>query len=188
MADKIVKGIQTIDGIAQVDYESLANLPVTDSIPTKGSENAIQSGAVYDALETKLDAKDGKAADTILFGGKAPEYYATAEKVQGLEEALGINTEGDSATSKVIEGIQDDIQGLLKNKLDATAQAVDSAKLGGQEPSYYAVKEDVMPKAGGKFTGDVTFTVEGKEVWLSFTDEDGNQTDEPWVHWYIEEE
>lgn len=134
MADKIVKGIMTVDGIAAVDYESLANLPTIDAMPTVNSRNAVQSGGVYTALEGKLDSQDGKAADSILFGGQSPEYYATAEKLQDLEEALGINAEGDSIISTTIKDMQEDIS----NKLDKTAQAVDSDKLDGHDSSYFA--------------------------------------------------
>lgn len=137
-APKVVKGVMTVDGIAAIDYESLANLPTIDDVPTNGSTNAIQSDAVYKALEGKLDANDGKAADSILFDGKTSDYYATAEAVQAIEEALGVNTEGDNAVSETITTIQSDIQSLIDTKLDKTAQAVDSAKLGGQVPSYYA--------------------------------------------------
>ena len=192
----IVKGIMTINGVKPIDYESLANLPTIDNMPTRGSKNAVQSGAVYTALEGKLDAQNGKAADSILFGGQAPEYYATAEKVQNIEEALGLNADGDAQTSKVIEDIQQDID-TLEKKFNVTGQALDAEKLGGQLPSYYATDEAVknaqstadnaMPKSGGKFTGDVKFTVNGREVWLSFTDENNEPTDEPYVHWYAEE-
>ena len=162
MADKIVKGVMTIDGIAQVDYESLANLPTIDVVPTFGSRNAVQSNGVYNALSKKLDASDGKAADSKLLGGKAPEYYATAESVQLLSEEVDNNistaiTEINTSINEINEQINSEENGL-DTKLDKDAQAVDSAKLDGQAPSYYAVKTEVMHNTGGAFTGAVTYT------------------------------
>lgn len=66
MANKIVKGVMTIDGVAQIDYTSLANLPTIDTIPTFRSANAVQSGAVYDALAGKMDATNGVVQNPVF--------------------------------------------------------------------------------------------------------------------------
>lgn len=66
MADKIVKGVMTIDGVAKIDYTSLANLPTIDAMPTFRSANAVQSGAVYDALAGKMDKTNGTVKNPVL--------------------------------------------------------------------------------------------------------------------------
>ena len=179
MAD-YVKQVMTINGPVPIDYESLANLPTIDSTVIDGSTNAVQGGAVYNALEGKLDAKDGKAADSLLFGGQSPEYYVSNEDLQKFAEDMGLEVDQNT-------GAIESLATLLGTKLDADAQAVDSAKLAGEDPSYYATKAAVdaaqqsaddaqttadaamssattantvaaeaMPIAGGKaFTGDV---------------------------------
>ena len=138
MSEKLVKGVMTAEGVAYIDYNAVRNTPDIN----KAITDATQSGVIFTALEGKLDV-DAQAVDSAKLGGQAPEYYATAEKVQDLEEALGINAEGDSAVSTTIKNIQEDIQDLSNTKLDTTAKAVDSAKLNGQDPSYYATSESV---------------------------------------------
>ena len=63
---KVIKGIMTQDGIAKIDYESLANLPVIDGAPVQGSRNAIQSGAMYTALAGKMDATNGVVTNPVF--------------------------------------------------------------------------------------------------------------------------
>lgn len=182
---KTVKGVMTVDGVVLVDYNSLANLPTIDGTVIEGSTNAVQGAAVYTALEGKLDAKDGKAADSILFGGQAPEYYATAESVQSLTEEVNNNI------TEAISEINTQIETILDTKLDKTAQAVDSAKLGGQDPSYYATKTEVND---AQLTADNALSTANQAMlnlcgcWIDFTDENGDPTDEPYIHWYVEEE
>lgn len=145
MAD-YVKQIMTIDGPKPVDYQSLANLPTIDSTIIDGSTNAVQSGAVYDAisnintqLSKKLDASNGKAADSVLFGGKEPSHYVSQEDLQKFSEDLGLG-DIESDVGSNASAIQS-LGTILNNKLDKDAQAVDSAKLGGQTPSYYATAQ-----------------------------------------------
>lgn len=142
MSEKLVKKVMTKDGVASIDYLSLANLPTIDDTVLSGSTNAVQSHAVYNALEGKLDSMNGKAADAYKLNGQPPEYYATASAVQTLTDTL--NLKFDPETGEItgdIDNIKDNIasiNNMLDTKLDANAQAVDSAKLGGQKPSYYA--------------------------------------------------
>lgn len=142
MSEKLVKKVMTKDGAASIDYLSLANLPTIDDTVISGSTNAVQSNAVYNALEGKLDSMNGKAADAYKLNGQLPEYYATASAVQTLTDTL--NLKFDPETGEItgdIDNIKDNIasiNNILDTKLDVNAQAVDSAKLGGQEPSYYA--------------------------------------------------
>ena len=186
-----VKQIMTEDGPKQIDYQALANLPTIDTTVKSGSTNAVQGGAVYAELQKKLDAEDGKAADSILFGGQAPEYYATKAEIDDISEALGLNTEGDKAISETINKMKEDVQGLLGTKLDKDAQAADSAMLGGKTPDHYASKTEVD---NAQLTADNAWTEAQKAMmhlcgcWIEFTDEDGNPTDEPYVHWNIDEE
>ena len=114
MANKIVKGVMTNEGIAQVDYESLANLPTIDSTVISGSKRAVQGGAVYTALQGKLD-KTAKAADSALFGGQAPTYYATASSVQTLEDNLTDNV------TVALENLQGEINKKAPNNHASTA-------------------------------------------------------------------
>lgn len=193
MADKIVKGIQTTDGVARIDYTALANLPEIDSELSATSTNAIQNKVVHTEFtgvkKDIADLKDnfneaGHALDSVKLSGKDVDYFATAESVKKIEDELGLNSEQPEGEIGGIKGRIED----LEDNFNEDGQALDSAMLGGKEPSYYAVKEEVMPIAGGKFTGAVTFWVDGKEVWLSFTDEDNNETDEPYIHWFVEKE
>ena len=179
---KFVKGVMTVNGIGAVDYNFLGNLPTVDGAP-------IQGDVMDKALQKKLDANDGQAADSILFDGKAASFYATAEQVQSIEQALGLNTEGDAQISEVITNIEKDIDALEK-KFNQTGQALDAEKFGGQMPDYYATKkatEDAQSVAdkANDLAEKVSTALSG--CWIEFTDEDGNPTDEPYVHWYVEE-
>lgn len=141
---KIVKGVMT-DGnvIAQIDYKSLANLPTIDATIIDGSKNAVQGNAVYDAISSintqlskKLDATNGKAADSEKLGGKSPEHYVSQADLQQFAEDMGLEVDANT-------GAIESLSTLLNTKLDAKAQAVDSAKLNGQGASYYATKTAV---------------------------------------------
>lgn len=114
MADKTVKGVMTLDGVAKIDYTALANLPTIDSTVISGSNRAVQGGAVYTALQGKLD-KTAKAADSALFGGQAPTYYATASSVQALENDLTGNV------TVALENLQGEINNKAPNNHASTA-------------------------------------------------------------------
>lgn len=138
-----VKKVMTENGPVSIDYQSLANLPTIDATIIDGSKNAVQGNAVYDAvnnintqLSKKLDATNGKAADSEKFGGQSPEYYVSQADLQKFAEDMGLEVD---ANTGAIESLGE----LLNTKLDATAQAVDSAKLNGQEASYYATQTAV---------------------------------------------
>ena len=169
MADYI-KQVMTIDGPKSIDYQSLANLPTIDATVKAGSTNAVQGRAVYTELQKKLDASDGKAADSILFGGQPPEYYVSNEDLQKFAEDMGLEVDQNT-------GAIESLATLLDTKLDADVQAVDSAKLGGQEPSYYATRtelDDVSEAAQSSINdvvsslGDqVTYTLVGTTLTIT---------------------
>ena len=130
-----VKQVMTKDGPAQIDYKSLANLPTIDATIIDGSKNAVQGNAVYDALANKLGI-NATAANSAKFGGQPPSYYVSNEDLQQFAEDMGLEVD---ANTGAIESLGE----LLNTKLDATAQAADSAKLNGQAASYYATKTGV---------------------------------------------
>ena len=141
MADYI-KQVMTKDGPRQIDYTALANLPTIDAQVINGSTNAVQGRAVYNELktlsETKLDAVNGKAADSEKLGGYTPGYYATASDVQKIADELGLKLDGNiEDTSENLNNITK----LLNERFNEQGQALDAAKLGGQEPSYYATAQ-----------------------------------------------
>lgn len=143
-----VKKVMTESGPVQIDYKSLANLPTIDATIIDGSKNAVQGNAVYDAisnintqLSKKLDATNGKAADSEKLGGHAPSYFATASDVQTIAEELGLKLDGSiEDTAENLNKIQE----ALNAKFNAQGQALDAAKLGGQDPSYYATKQEAQ--------------------------------------------
>ena len=171
MADYI-KQVMTKDGPKQIDYTALANLPTIDAQVTENSSHAVQSGAVYNELKNKLDAKDGKAANSILFDGKSIDYFATAEDLDELQRSLD-----DKLDVSVSQNIQD-----IMNKFNAEGQALDAAQLGGKSPDFYITKEEMSDAV----------LEEAKVVlggcWIEFKDENGNPTNEPYVHWIVDEE
>ena len=158
MSDTI-KGVMTNDGMRKIDYTALANLPTIDSVPTNKSTNAVESGAVYTALATKLDAT-AQAVDAAKLGGKEPSYYAVASDVQTIADELGLKLDGN--IEDTVENLNK-ITEVLNERFNEHGQALDSAKFGGQEPSYYVTKTE-FEGAGeliAKAIGDVQTTANG---------------------------
>ena len=107
----LVNGVMTEDGPGQINYNSLANLPVVDAALSESSSNAIQNKAVHTAvsninkslqnLEKTVDSDnktlqqivsgDGTVADSNKLGGQAPDYYATSDHIH---DAADENNDG----------------------------------------------------------------------------------------------
>lgn len=141
MAEYITQ-VMTNEGPKQIDYTALANLPTIDDMVAENSTNAVQGGAVYTELQTlrntKLDAVNGKAADSEKLGNQLPSYYATAANVQKIAEELGLKLDGNiEDTAANLNQIQE----ALNARFNEQNQALDAAKLDGKEPSYYATAQ-----------------------------------------------
>lgn len=176
MAD-YVKQVMTKDGPKPIDYQSLANLPTIDATVIAGSTNAIQGGAVYNALEGKLDAYDGKAAsaqDSDKLGGQLPSYYATTQSVETLKGNLEGSvsdsiSELETSKAPVNHAVDDEIYGIgndskyghlkLSDSIDSTSGINDgSAATPDAVAKAYQLANKAMPQTGGDFTGAVTYT------------------------------
>lgn len=122
---KTVKGIMTTEGLAGIDYSAIVDAPNIEQMISDATTNT--EGVIYQELAKKLDATDGKAADSVLFGGQAPEYYAKAEDLGALEEELGGN-------------VSDAISNLDKNKAPNNHASADKTYGVGTEGTYGHVR------------------------------------------------
>lgn len=108
---KTVKGIMTTDGLAGIDYSAIVDAPNIEQMISDATTNT--EGVIYQELAKKLDATDGKAADSVLFGGQAPEYYAkasdlttlTGTTVPNLQKAIDGKAPNDHASSATTYGV-----------------------------------------------------------------------------------
>lgn len=174
MAEILVKGVMTEDGVRKIDYNSLANLPVVDGVLSKNSTNAVQNNVVYssvNALETKIETinskftESGAAADAEKLGGKDPSYYATADAVQAAqntadekapiahaspENTYGMGTSSNYGHVKLSDS--------TNSASEATAGVAASPKA---VKAAYDLANAALPKSGGTMTNSVTFSSGG---------------------------
>lgn len=170
----LVKRIQTEDGIGQVDYDSLANLPVIDDALKIDSINAIQNKAVATAfnnvstavndVSTKVDTVknefvngDITVNNSTNFNGQPASYYAA------------LNTQGISTYTHSKSGTVHNFVGTGNNgkaKMTADVAAGDTFTVNGQSVNAYCGAEtatDAM--AGEAYNGKwVIFVFDGAQL------------------------
>lgn len=84
MADLIVQGVMTVDGLAQIDYTALANLPTIDGALSTTSTNAVQNATVKKALDEKSDITHTHSNATASSAG----FMSAADKskLDGIDD------------------------------------------------------------------------------------------------------
>lgn len=234
MSDTI-KGVMTVDGVKKIDYESLANLPTIDGVPTSGSKNAVQSGAVYTALAGKMDATNGVVTNPVFewtgadgskisfkqitSSGKTTFGFVHTAKNGAVTEYPFIETTSSGHTPLFAEAThthnannidagtlsEDRLPVITNNKLEvvsiekggtgATTAADALVNLGLTATTAELNKMDGMTASTTElnYVKGVTSSIQTQlnttdnkwaGCWIEFTDEDGNATDEPYIHWY----
>lgn len=124
-------------------------------------------------IDDKLDKTGTAASATTLTGltatvaelNKMDGVTATASEINKLDGLTATTTE-----LNYVDGVTSNIQTQLNGKLGSTAQAADSAKLGGTAASSYA------KLASPTFTGTVTaptltvsttLNIPGGKIWIA---------------------
>ncbi len=111
-------------------------------------------------LVSALDILNGDSNENKLRFDKLPNHIADKhnEVVEHIVNNVYTKTQVDTAINqKIYEiGTGDMSKAVFDKDNDGVIDnAMNAEKLGGKTPDYYAVKEDVMNKAGGSFTGDI---------------------------------
>ena len=86
MSELLAKGVMTKDGVAKIDYESLANLPVIDSELSESSTNAIQNTVVAKVINEII-------GENTEQGSKLVEIY-THTKTGNIHNFEGSGSNG----------------------------------------------------------------------------------------------
>ena len=168
MAETIlVKRIQTEDGIGQVDYESLANLPVIDNMLKTDSANAVQNKVVataFNNINTKVDtvknelvSGDITVNNSTNFNGQPASYYAA------------LNTQGISTYTHSKSGTVHNLTGSGNNgkvKMTANVSAGDTFTVNGQSVSAYMGADSAASAMNGdSYNGRwISFTYDGGQI------------------------
>lgn len=118
-----IKQIMTNEGAKQIDYTALANLPTIDAVVTDNSTNAVQSGAVYDALQGKLGTT-ATAANSSKLGGVAAADYAKKADLTALETKLGGS---DTTINTAITNLQTEVSKKAPTNHASTADTYGTA-------------------------------------------------------------
>lgn len=170
----LVKRIQTEDGIGQVDYDSLANLPVIDDALKIDSINAIQNKAVATAFNNVSTAVNDVSAkvDTVkneFVNGDITVNNSTNFNGQPASYYAALNTQGISTYTHSKSGTVHNFVGTGNNgkaKMTADVAAGDTFTVNGQSVNAYCGAEtatDAM--AGEAYNGKwVIFVFDGAQL------------------------
>lgn len=170
----LVKRVQTEDGIGQIDYESLANLPVIDNVLKIDSANAIQNKTVTTAFNNVSTAVNNVSTkvDTVkneLVNGDTTVNNSNNLNGQPASYYAALNTQGVSTYTHSKSGTVHNFVGTGNNgkaKMTADVAAGDTFTVNGQSVSAYCGPESATDAmAGETYSGKwVTFVFDGAQL------------------------
>ncbi len=132
MAELLVKGVQTENGTAQIDYNALANKP-DGRIQTL--ENNLNTEITRAQNEERKLKEEYTVSNAAKLGGQLPSYYATSDHSHVVDSSMS-STSTNPVQNKIVNA------------------AITEAKTAASNAQKTANK--ALPKSGGVITGDLT--------------------------------
>lgn len=170
-SNEVDENFQTLENATDSLQEQIDNLEITtDTTPTDGSTNPVQSNGVFDALATKLNLSGGTMSGSINMGGNNlthvamifdQDNIAAFLKSGGYRTITGVDGEGIFYIGTLGQGVGIRSFGSTKRMyvVPQTGLADDIVVEGPSESGKLALTSDISPASTASTGTDIKFDI-----------------------------